>query len=233
LKKMIAGNSLKIVSLRKKMDEDDIKKRVLYGQAWKNLPEDLKQELRTSWKALDALCNKHQGTPRLIESIVDKGRYIKGCQLEDEYHYPTAEEHFVQMVKGVEDELKLRMTEYAVNATHPHGEFHYETDNDWHHIRLLDNDNYEDDTSEITFEKHHRTGPGYEDKFLSSGIQNYVTRMNRIRETKKEYNIQQMLELANKLEKQKFKGVGTEAERLEYNIESFRLAEQVRKYFEV
>lgn len=215
------------------MSEEDLKKRVQYGQAWKNLSEPIKQELRASWKALDALCDKHQGLPRLLESIVDEGRFIKGCQL-DAYYYPTAEEDFVQMVKNVEDQMKLRTTEYAIYCPNAHGDYHYETDADWHHIRLTDKDNYEDDTSEITFEKHHRTG--YAGDYHSSGIQNYVTRINRIRETKNEHDIKQMTALADKIEKMRFKGLGDDAtddDRLEYHVESFRLAGMVKKHFEV
>jgi len=216
------------------MNEENLKKRVQYGQAWKDLSEPIKQDLRASWKVLDALCKKHEGVPRLLESITDKGMLIKGCQLGGEYYYPTAEEQFVQMVKGVEDQMRLRTTFYAVNSSHSHGESHYETDADWHHIRLLDTENYDEDTSEIIFEKHHRTGYGGD--FLSSGIQNYVTRINRIRETKNEHNIKQMTALADKIEKMRFKGLGdnaTDDERLEYHVESFRLAEMVKKHFEV
>lgn len=211
---------------------DELKKKMEHTQKWKELAPDVKENLRSSWKILDYECKKHDGRPRFIESIVSD-MSVKGCVFGDTGH--VDDRYFIEMVKSVEEQAEKRQTKYAVHSYAGRNEFIYETDGEWHHIKLKNKEDYEEDTLELTLEKHHRTE--YTGDFISSHIETYIKRLYRMYKTRNEHAVQEMLELSKEVNQKIDQTLNDIKEPLNENIiwqisRSRRLADRVTSYFE-
>lgn len=210
---------------------DELRRRYNHTQAWKKMPENHKKELRDSWKTLDSLCKEHHGDPRILPSIANPGISIKGCVTS---FHETNIKNFINMVNAVDSHIDKGETEYLLYYGEDNKEYVYETDGEWHHIKLVQQDDYEENATSITLEQHHRARyQRGEDGHMKSYIETYITRMNRMQRTRDEYGIQQMLDTANKMNVlQPTLGKNQNAD-VQFKFLGVNLAQKVRDHFDI
>ena len=133
----------------KKFSAQEIRERHLKSQAWKQMPDETKKELRESWLHLDSQCHKLGGSTHLLPSIIDKNSVIQGC---DFSYNPKA---YVSMINEIEKQAKHGAVLYAVKNMAEELDLmleSYETDNDYHHVEMtMGFERYQDEQSEIIF----------------------------------------------------------------------------------
>lgn len=213
---------------------EELKRRYNQTEAWKNLKPEIKEELRASWKELDSICIHQQGRLRLVQSKLNPDIFIKGCVFHENEHVDNRP--FITMVKGVEQQLKKRDTDYAV---HSYGveDLIYETNSDWHHIELGRRTDWENDSFAVSLTSrqriyrnsvHSRHDGDYNE---NSYIEDYLLQLRRMWKTRKEHYVKEMIALSNQVLRtgpEELTGDGILIHRMTGN----QLASKVKDYFE-
>jgi hypothetical protein len=211
-----------------KFTPEELKLRYNMTAAWKDMKPEIKEQLRSSWKTLDDICRFQQGYPRLVNSKINPGVYIKGCVFNETEN--INDRPFIAMVKAVEEQLKKQETEYAVRS-HGIRDLAYDTDSDGHHIELSQSDGWENNTLGISLTAHSSIyNLGHSD-VSPSYIEDYLLQLRRMWKTKNEQKVKEMIDFSNQI----LRNNPTEEKHDWYIIKSAtanQLATKVKDYFD-
>ncbi len=210
---------------------EEFKQRFNRMKHWKEMPETTRKELRDSWKELDTYCKDNAGRIGYLQSIIIPGMNVKGCITS---HSTTAMHRFIDMVNQINKQMDKQETQYAVYHGDDHGRvYHYETDGEWHHIKFEEQNDFPEDYTSIQLESHQRIDHWPGEGHTPSYIEPHITRMQRMRKTRDEHNIQQMLDYSKKLT-ELWPAVGkTEKDDVHHKLVGNLLAQKVREHFEM